>query len=134
MLGTIIDDLIPEDIINDPPLLRYDSDTDSADGDALEPMQHLTAYWRPKNGRISMLPAMYAKEVTQLTGSSLFAEEAEKRYRIFQGNFQLARDKLVRLEPLLVRELLSPFRMATDLFHLRKHSKRKQELPLIELL
>jgi hypothetical protein len=103
MQGTLIDDLIPEDIIEDPPLLKYDSDSELSDGDALEPMQHLTTYWKPRNGRISILPPMYAKEITQLTGSSLFAEEAEKRYRIFQGNFKLALEKLLRLEPLLVR-------------------------------
>ncbi|KIW65650.1 hypothetical protein, variant [Phialophora macrospora] len=99
--GTVIEDLIPEDLTADRALLQYDSDTESSDGDALEPMQHLTAYWKPRSGNISILPPMYAKEIAQLTGASLFAEEAEKRYRILQGNIQLAREKLVRLEPLL---------------------------------
>lgn len=102
MQGTVMEDIMPEDINNDQALLRYDSDPESSDGDVLEPMQHLTAYWQPRNGNISILLPMYAKEITRQTGSSLFAEEAEKRYRIFQGNFQLARQKLLRLEPILV--------------------------------
>jgi hypothetical protein len=101
--GTVIEDLIPQDLTADRALLQYDSDTESSDGDALEPMQHMTAYWKPQSGDISILPPMYAKEIAQLTGSSLFAEEAEKRYRILQGNIQLAHEKLGRLEPLLVR-------------------------------
>ncbi|KAJ9615735.1 hypothetical protein H2200_001812 [Cladophialophora chaetospira] len=98
--GTTMEDLIPEDVVDDQALLKYSSDSDS-DGDALETMQHLTAYWKPKCGNINILTPMYAKEITRLTGSSLFAEEAEKRYRIFQGNFQLALEKLLRVEPLL---------------------------------
>ena len=101
--GTVIESLIPEDLTNEQALLKYESDAESISGDALEPMQHLTTYWKPKCGKISILPPMYAKEITKLTGSSLYAEEAEKRYRIFQGNFQLAHEKLLRLEPLLVR-------------------------------
>lgn len=100
--GTVMENLIPEDLIDDQALLKYNFDEEPLDGDSLEPMQHLTAYWKPKCGKISILPPMYAKEITKLTGSSLYADEAEKRYRIFQGNFQLALEKLLRLEPLLV--------------------------------
>ncbi|OCT49278.1 hypothetical protein CLCR_11306 [Cladophialophora carrionii] len=99
--GTVIEDIIPEDLTEDQALLQYDSDNESSDGDAPQPMQHLTAHWKPRSGNISILPPMYAREIAQLTGSSLFAEEAEKRYRIYQGNFQLALEKLERLEPLL---------------------------------
>lgn len=102
MQGTVIEDLIPEDTIEDQALLKYDPDSESSDGDALEPMQHLTAYWKPRSGKINILPPMYAKEIMQLTGSSLFSDEAEKRYRIFQGDFRLALGKLERLERLLV--------------------------------
>ena len=118
MPGTIIDDLIPEDAMEDPPLLRYESDAESSDGDALEPMQHMTMYWKPRNGRIGILPHMYAKEITQSTGSSLFAEEAEKRYRIFQGNIKLALEKLLRLEPLLVSTLTISKSIWADLLFL----------------
>ena len=135
MQGTVIDDVIPEDIIDDLPLLRYESDSESSDGDALEPMKHLTTYWKPRNGRISILPPMYARAITESTGSSLFAEEAEKRYRIFQGDFQLALEKLLRLEPLLVRSSVSFLGTVADLStHSRKHSKRNQEIPPTEQL
>ena len=107
MEGTIIEDLIPEDITNDQALLPLEFDTESEDGNALEHMQHLTAYWKPKIGNIGILPPMYAKEITRMTGSSLFAEVAERRYRIFHGDFQLALQKLLRLEPLLVSYVTS---------------------------
>jgi hypothetical protein len=101
--GTFIEDFIRDVMSEDNALLEYQSDDESDDQDALESLKHLTAYWKPRGGDISILPAMYAREISRLTGASLYAEEAEKRYRIYQGNFTLAQQKLVRLEPLLVR-------------------------------
>ncbi|KIW23194.1 uncharacterized protein PV07_11414 [Cladophialophora immunda] len=103
--GTVMADIIPEESHEESAeqnvLLQYQSDEESDDQDALDGLLHLTTYWQPAKGNIGILPAMYAKDITRLTGSSLFAEEAEKRYRIFQGNFNLAHEKLLRLEPLL---------------------------------
>ncbi|KIX98766.1 uncharacterized protein Z520_05227 [Fonsecaea multimorphosa CBS 102226] len=103
--GTVMADIIPEEYDEESAeknvLLQYQSDEDSDDQDAPDGLLHLTTYWQPANGNIGILPPMYAKDITRLTGSSLFAEEAEKRYRIFQGNFNLAREKLLKLEPLL---------------------------------
>lgn len=103
--GTVIHDLIPDDRskYGDNALLDSLSDDESDDDqDALQSLQHLTTYWKPRNRDISILLPMYAQEITRITGSSLFVEEAEKQYRIFQGNFGLAHEKLLRLEPLLV--------------------------------
>ena len=94
-------------------------------------MQHLTAYWKPKSGNIGILPPMYAKEITRITGSSLFAEVAEKRYRVVHGNFQLALDKLLRLEPLLVRRFICHSDHLTDLDQqeIFERQSAKQSLP-----
>jgi hypothetical protein len=103
MTGTYLEDFLQEESTKDQALLQYGSDNESNDdGDVLQTMEHLTAYWKPKCGDINILPPMYAKEITQLTGSSLFAEVAEKRYRIIQGDFRRALTKLQRLETLLV--------------------------------
>ncbi|OAG39401.1 hypothetical protein AYO21_06417 [Fonsecaea monophora] len=103
--GTVMTDIIPEAYDEEAAekniLLQYQSDEESNDQDALDGLVHLTTYWQPAKGNIGILPPMYAKDITRVTGSSLFAEEAEKRYRIFQGDFNLAREKLLRLEPLL---------------------------------
>jgi hypothetical protein len=108
--GTYWADFFQEEGTKDQALLQYGSDNESDVGDALQPMEHLTAYWKPRCGNINILPPMYAKEITQSTGSSLFAEVAEKRYRIFQGDFRRALTKLQRLETLLVSLLLSSCR------------------------
>ncbi|OAP63559.1 hypothetical protein AYL99_02786 [Fonsecaea erecta] len=104
--GTVMPDIIPEEYDVESAeknvLLQYQSDEEADDHYVLDGLVHLTTYWQPANGNIGILPPMYAKDITQSTGSSLFAEEAEKRYRIFQGDFKLAREKLLRLEPLLV--------------------------------
>jgi hypothetical protein len=103
MEGTFIQDFIGDDKSYDNGLLEYhQSDEESEGQDALENLQHLIAYWKPRGGDIRILPHIYAQEITRLTGSSLFAEEAEKRYRLFHGDFHLAREKLLKLEPLLV--------------------------------
>ncbi|KIX01571.1 uncharacterized protein Z518_09297 [Rhinocladiella mackenziei CBS 650.93] len=101
MDGIVMEDVIRDDRSEDNGLLEYWSDDESDGQDALESLQHLIAYWKPRNGDISILPSMYAQEINRLTGTSLFAEEAEKRYRLFQGDFRLALEKLSRLEPLL---------------------------------
>jgi hypothetical protein len=100
--GTVIKDIIPDDGSDDNGLLEYRSDDESDNEDPLKSLQHLTAYWRPRNGDLSILLPMYAQEISRLTGTAIFAEEAEKRYRLYQGDFNLAREKLLRLEPLLV--------------------------------
>jgi hypothetical protein len=100
--GTTLDALFHEEHTNDEVLFKVESDTETSDEEFDDPMAHLTAYWYPNCGKISILLPMFATQIAELTGSSLFAEEAEKRYRIFQGDFQLALEKIQRLEPLLV--------------------------------
>lgn len=106
MEGTIMEDFLRDDRSFGDGLLDYESDDESDGQDALESLQHLITYWKPLSGDISILPEPYAREIARLTGTSLFAEEAEKRYRLFQGNFRLALEKLERLEPLLVSSRL----------------------------
>ncbi|EXJ74158.1 uncharacterized protein A1O5_02452 [Cladophialophora psammophila CBS 110553] len=101
MEGTVVEDIIPDDSADGSVLLQYQSDAESDDQDALDGLLHVTTYWQPANGNIGILPPMYANDISRLTGSSLFAEEAEKRYRIIQGDFNRAHEKLLRLEPLL---------------------------------
>lgn len=100
--GTVMVDPMREDESDDNGLLEYQSDDESDNEDPLKSLQHLTAYWKPRSGDLTILLPMYAQEITRLTGTDIFAEEAEKRYRLFQGDFNLAREKLLRLEPLLV--------------------------------
>ncbi len=103
MEGTFVEDFTGDDKSYDNGLLEYDQSDEESDGqDALENLQHLITYWKPRGGDISILPHMYAQQITRLTGTYLFAEEAEKRYRLYHGNFELALAKLVKLEPLLV--------------------------------
>ncbi|EXJ78294.1 hypothetical protein A1O3_09455 [Capronia epimyces CBS 606.96] len=99
--GTVMDDPMRDDRSEDNELVEYQSDDESDNEDPLKSLQHLTAYWKPRNGDLSILLPMYAQEITRLTGTDIFADEAEKRYRLFQGDFNLAREKLLRLEPLL---------------------------------
>lgn len=108
MEGTVLEDFIRDDKSCDNGLLEYQSDDDSDGQDALEGLQHLITYWKPRCGDISILPPVYVEEIKRLTGAELFAEVAEKRYRVIQGDFRSALAKLVRLEPLLVNATLSP--------------------------
>jgi len=102
MEGTVMDDFIRDDRSYGNGLLDYASEEESDGQDALESLQHLITYWKPQSGDITILPETYSREISRLTGTTLFAEEAEKRYRLFQGDFHLALAKLERLEPLLV--------------------------------
>lgn len=45
MEGTVLEDLIRDPVSYDNPLLEYQSESESDDQDALESLQHLTAYW-----------------------------------------------------------------------------------------
>ncbi|EXJ88378.1 hypothetical protein A1O1_05308 [Capronia coronata CBS 617.96] len=99
--GTVMDDPMRDDNSDDNGLLEYQSDDESDNEDPLKSLQHLTAYWKPRCGDITVLLPMYAQEITRLTGTDIFAEEAEKRCRLYQGDFNLAGEKLLRLEPLL---------------------------------
>lgn len=86
------------------PLLEYDSDGAADDQDALGSLQHLTTYWKPEDGDIAILPRMYANEISKLTGTNIFARPVEKRYRLLNGDFHRALQKLSNLEPLLVSQ------------------------------
>ncbi|KAL2444701.1 hypothetical protein ABEF95_017160 [Exophiala dermatitidis] len=102
MQGCVLSDPMADDSSDDNGLLDYHSDEESDDNeDPLQSLQHLTAYWKPRSGDLSILLPAYAQEIRRLTGTEIFVEVAEKRYRLFQGNFKLAREKLLRLEPLL---------------------------------
>ncbi|KAL2399709.1 hypothetical protein ABEF94_000492 [Exophiala dermatitidis] len=102
MPGCVLSDPMADNSSDDNELLDYHSDEESDDNeDPLQSLQHLTAYWKPRSGDLSILLPAYAQEIRRLTGTEIFVEVAEKRYRLFQGNFKLAREKLLRLEPLL---------------------------------
>ncbi|KAK5231122.1 hypothetical protein LTR72_000302 [Exophiala xenobiotica] len=105
MQGTHMDDFIQDNKSSAADPLNFWSDDESDGQDALESLQHLTAFWAPRDGDIKILPPLYAQQITLLTGTSIFFEEAEKRCRLFQGDFRLALDKLLRLEPLLPQEI-----------------------------
>ena len=107
MQGTHMDDFVQDNKSSAADPLNFWSDDESDGQDALESLQHLTAFWTPRNGDIRILPPLYAEQITLLTGTSIFFEEAEKRCRLFQGDFSLALDKLLRLEPLLVYDFSS---------------------------
>lgn len=104
--GTVTDDYIRDTRSQDGPLGDWLPDVDSDGQDALESLQHLTAFWTPRNGDIKILPHLYAQQITNLTGTSIYFEEAEQRCRLFHGQFSIALEKLQRLEPLLVRAYL----------------------------
>ena len=107
MQGTHMDDFVQDNKSSAADPLNFWSDDESDGQDALESLQHLTAFWTPRNGDIRILPPLYAEQITLLTGTTIFFEEAEKRCRLFQGDFSLALDKLLRLEPLLVYDFSS---------------------------
>ncbi|KIW19969.1 hypothetical protein PV08_00544 [Exophiala spinifera] len=101
MEGTVTDDHIRDTKSLDGPLGDWMPDVDSDGQDALESLQHLTAFWTPHKEDIKILPPLYAQQISKLTRTSIYFEEAEKRCRLFQGKFQTALEKLKRLEPLL---------------------------------
>ncbi len=123
MQGTHMDDFVQDNKSSAADPLNFWADDESDGQDALESLQHLTAFWTPRNGDIKILPPLYAEQITLLTGTTIFFEEAEKRCRLFQGDFRLALDKLLRLEPLLVCDFSSipPSMDVTD--NLRKSSR-----------
>ena len=102
MEGTVTDEYIRDTKSYDGPLGDWLPDVDSDGQDALESLQHLTAFWTPRNGDVKILPPLYAQQIMNLTGTSIYFAEAEKRCRLFQGQFLTALEKLQRLEPLLV--------------------------------
>jgi len=104
-----VDGIFPDnsEIDEDPgtqPLVDYASDSADDGYDGLESLQHLITYWKPEDGDISILPRMYANEISKLTGTDLFARPAEKRYRLINGDFHRALQKVSNLEPLLVSQ------------------------------
>ncbi|KAJ9633294.1 uncharacterized protein PV06_00987 [Exophiala oligosperma] len=117
--GTVTDDYIRDTRSQDGPLGDWLPDVDSDGQDALESLQHLTAFWTPRNGDIKILPHLYAQQITNLTGTSIYFEEAEQRCRLFHGQFSIALEKLQRLEPLLEiikhQQAKQPLRAAADL-------------------
>ncbi|KIV89809.1 hypothetical protein PV10_07181 [Exophiala mesophila] len=62
---------------------------------------HLTSYWKPRGGDITILPQILASQLTEHTNCQLFSEVETKRCRILGANHALAKDMLQNIEPLL---------------------------------
>ena len=62
---------------------------------------HLTSYWKPRGGDITILPQILASQLTEHTNCQLFSEVETKRCRILGANHALAQDMLQNIEPLL---------------------------------
>lgn len=91
-----------------PGLLDLDVDDYASDEqDALEALQHMTTYWRPRDGEIKILTTAVAEKVASLTGCSIYPEHANGRVRLVGGDFNKALKKLENLEPRLVRSSLA---------------------------
>jgi len=83
-------------------LVDLDDDDELDDVDTMRSMQHVTDFWRPENGDLSILTTGIAAEIASLAQCGLAAEPAEKRVRVYNGDFQMAVRKLKNLEPLIV--------------------------------
>lgn len=82
------------------------ADSSSEDeNDPLQGIEHLTRYWKPRNGDIGILSTTTALTIASLTGCSLYPETHEKRVRLVNGDFEAALNKLRNLEPLMVSYL-----------------------------
>ncbi|RMZ86854.1 hypothetical protein DV736_g5923, partial [Chaetothyriales sp. CBS 134916] len=80
----------------------YDSEnSDSAEEDALQAMNHVTNYWYPRDGDIKILTTSVAENIASLTGSAVYPEPQESRVRLVGGDFSAALRKLQNMEPLL---------------------------------
>ncbi|RMZ83529.1 hypothetical protein DV737_g1601, partial [Chaetothyriales sp. CBS 132003] len=75
--------------------------SDSAEEDALQAMNHLTNYWYPRDGDIKILTNSVAESIASLTDSAVYPEPQESRVRLVGGDFNAALRKLQNMEPLL---------------------------------
>lgn len=64
-------------------------------------LAHLTSYWKPQAGDITILPQIFASKLTEQTNCQLFTEPENKRCRILGPKHALAKEMLQNIEPLL---------------------------------
>jgi hypothetical protein len=101
LTGGIVEDavVVREERSDTDHLIKYESDDEYQGYETLQPD---IAYWTPKGGDIRILDDMVKLGIEETTGTSLFAEPAEARYRLNGGEYRTALQKLLNLEPLLV--------------------------------
>jgi hypothetical protein len=87
---------------NEEPGLLDISGNNKTANDPLQALEHLTAYWHPRNGNIDILTTAIAEKLGKVTEYySIYPEKSRGRVRLVGGAFNMALRKLQTLEPLL---------------------------------
>jgi hypothetical protein len=90
-------------------LLAISNDNDSSDeAEIQETPRHISIYWKPQQGKISIVTIELANSLAQITGCSFFPDHGANRVGISGVNFKQALYKLQNLEKLQVRPPLGP--------------------------
>lgn len=84
-------------------LVDFIDDSDDSSDDT-SGSDSIFAYWEPKSGDISILTTETATAIANTTECFVWPESANKRVKLTSGNVQRAKDKLKRLEPLMVND------------------------------
>jgi hypothetical protein len=93
-------------------LLAISNDDDSSDeAEIHETPSHISIYWKPQQGKISIVTTELATSLAQTTGCSFFPDHGANRVGISGVNFKQALCKLQNLEKLQVRQ---PFEIVLD--------------------
>ncbi|RMD41604.1 hypothetical protein DV735_g3551, partial [Chaetothyriales sp. CBS 134920] len=75
--------------------------SDDAEEDVLQAMNHVTSYWCPKDGDIRILTTSVAENIASLTDSAVYPEAQANQVRLVGGDFGAALRKLHNMEALL---------------------------------
>jgi hypothetical protein len=104
--GTILQDpLLNEDQLEDhnQGLLAISNDNSSNDeAEVYDKPGHISTYWKPEQGKISMVTTDLATSLAEATGCSFFPDHGANRVGISGVNFNQALFKLKNLERLQV--------------------------------
>ena len=105
--GTVLQDPLLDDFKLDASnegLLTIDNDDNSSsdEAEADEAPSHIQTYWKPEQGRISIVTTELATLLAQSTGCSFFPDHGANRVGISGVNFNQALFKLQNLEKLQV--------------------------------
>jgi hypothetical protein len=108
--GTLLQDpLLDEDQLEhrNEGLLAISNDNSSSDeADLYDKPSHINTYWKPKQGKISIVTADLATSLAEATGCSFFPDHGANRVGISGANSNQALVKLKNLEGLQVGQPL----------------------------
>jgi hypothetical protein len=110
--GTVLQDPLLNEVKLDEGnegLLTISNDNDSSDeAEIYETPGHISTYWKPQRGKISIVTTELATSLAQATGCSFFPDHGANRVGISGVNFNQALYKLQNLERLQVRQRMRP--------------------------